>query len=200
MLPRIAYRQFHDQSNTAVVAMAVMHEFSLASLAAEERGSELTFHGVIQRGPYQEGRGMLLRNALKHLSDGGLKWTMLYNPSRGLALQEYLRRWVPDFTFRFVEDLGGKSEAWPDWDSVFADNARVILVEAKHSIRELPLHLLLARREGGTFYVMNSATGRDHEYEAAYFVSHLASPVNAGTVSFAGMQYVYTGVGIRITK
>lgn len=57
MKPRIAYRQFHDQTNTATVAMVMMAEFGLAEVAVEERRQELTLHGVIQQGVYAEDRG-----------------------------------------------------------------------------------------------------------------------------------------------
>ena len=77
MAPRIAYRQFHDQTNVAVTTAVLLAEFGLADLDITRPRQELTLHGLIQRGLYEEDRGMLLRNALRYLSTAGLKWTVL---------------------------------------------------------------------------------------------------------------------------
>jgi hypothetical protein len=178
----------------------MLNEFGLAPLAKEERGRELLLHGLIQRGAYEESSGRLLRNALRYVEDAGLKWSLLHNSARSMAIQNRVRSWVPDFEFRLAADLGSAGEPWPDYDSVFADDARLLLVEARHSIRGLPLHVLLVRRPGFMCYVMNSATGSDYECPMRYFAGHLASPVGAGAISFAGLQYLHTGIGIRVTR
>jgi hypothetical protein len=200
MLPRIAYRQFHDQTNTATVAMVLMAEFGLAQIETGERRQELTLHGMIQSGLYAEDRGLLLRNALRYVSDAGLKWTPLQDGSRTASVQSHLQRWVPDFEFRFAGDLGSPCQPWPHLDVVFSDEARLLLVDARHSVRGLPVHLLLVRREGDRCFVMNSQMGRDHECSTESLSAHLGSPVGAGAVGFAGLQYLFTGVGIRVWR
>lgn len=200
MKPRIAYRQFHDQTNTATVAMVMMAEFGLAEVAVEERRQELTLHGVIQQGVYAEDRGLLLRQALRYVSDAGLNWTSFEDSARTTAVETHLQRWVPEFQFRFAADLGSRSQPWPHMDDVFSNDARLLLVDARHSVRGLPVHLLLVRREGERCFVMNSQTGRDHDCSTESLCAHLASPVSAGAVGFAGMQYLFTGVGIRVWR
>src|SRR6185369_2736451 len=105
MAPRIAYRQFHDQTNTAVATAVLLAEFGLADFDISRPQQELTLHGLIQRGLYEEGRGMLLRNALRHLSVAGLKWTLIHDAARTAAIQSRVRTVLPDFEFRFVNDL-----------------------------------------------------------------------------------------------
>ena len=200
MLPRLAYRQFHDQTNTAAVAMVLLAEFGLAEIDLAQRRQELTLHGMIQSGVYQEDRGLLLRNALRRLSDAGLKWTPFEDSARTGEVQSHLRRWVPDFEFRFAGDLGTPCAPWPHMDIVFGGGARLLLVDARHSVRGLPVHLLLVRREGGRCFVMNSQMGRNHECTTEALNAHLGSPVRAGAVGFAGLQYLFTGVGIRIWR
>ena len=198
---RTAYRQFHDESNTATVAVVLMAEFGLAPLDVEERCQELPLHSTIRGGArYQEDRGFFLRKVLRQLAEGGLHSQVFEDPARTLSVQNHIRRWVPGFEFQFARDLGATGEGWPDWNTVFRDDARLLLVEARHSIHGLPVHLLLVRREGNVCYVMNSATGQDHEYPMSLFYSHLASPVTAGASSFAGRQYLFTGIGVRITR
>jgi hypothetical protein len=160
----------------------------------------LTLHGSIQQGLYLEDRGLLLRNALRRLSDAGLKWALLEDSSRTASVQAYIRRWVPEFQFRFGADLGSACQPWPHPDVLFEEDARLVLVDARHSARGLPVHLLLVRREGDRCFVMNSQMGRDHPCSIELLGAHLASPVSAGAVGFAGLQYLFTGLGIRVWR
>jgi hypothetical protein len=197
MLPRLAYREFHEQTNTAATVLVLMAEFGLEQPNLDQPRQELLLHGLIQRGAYQEGRGLLLGNALGRLSDAGLLWTVLHDPARTAALENRVRSWVPDYHFELLQDLGAAAQPWGTLDSVFRDNARVLLIESRHSIRGLRAHLLLARR-ARRLHVMNSFTGRNHAYDAGAFAAHLASPVSAGAVAFAGSQYLYTGLAVRV--
>ena len=199
-LPRFAYRQFHDQSNTAAAALAILAEFGLVPLNSDKRGQELQLHGLLQRGPYEESRGWLLLNALRHLGDAGLSSTILHDPKRTAALQVRLTSADPEFKFQFDEDLGVHGQRALALEKDAANDARVLLVEARHATRTLPIHILLTRREGESYYVMNTATGQDHNYSPAQIAAHLASPVQAGAIGFAGRQYLYTGIAIRITR
>ncbi|MDQ2949376.1 MAG: hypothetical protein M3Y27_26130 [Acidobacteriota bacterium] len=199
-LPRIAYRQFHDQSNTAAVARVVLAEFGIAHLDISKRGQELQLHGLIQRGAYEEGRGWLLRNALQQLSDAGLPATILHDTARTAALQGQLSAADSELRLRFHEDLGMQGGRALSIEKDCTNDARVLLVDAQHATRGLPVHILLVRPEGESFYVMNTATGQDHKYDAAQLAAHLASPVKAGAIGFAGRQYLYTGIAVRISK
>ena len=199
-LPRFAYRQFHDQSNTAAAALVILAEFGLVQLDSDKRGQEMQLHGLLQRGLYQESRGWLLRNALRHLGGAGLSSTILHDPTRTASLQVRLTAADPEFKFQFDEDLGVHAGRALALEKDAANDARVLLVEARHDTRGLPIHILLARREGESYYVMNTATGQDHKYDAAQVAAHLASPVGAGAIGFAGRQYFYTGIAVRITN
>jgi hypothetical protein len=198
MLSRFAYRQFHDQTNVAATMSVLLAEFGVMPLDASKPRQELTLHGLLQRGVYSEDRGLVLRNALRHVSAAGLKWLVLHDPARTAAVANRVRREVPDFEFQFFRDLGAQAEAAFHLDSVFSDDARLLLVDARHSRHGVPVHVLLVRREGATCYVMNSQSGEDHLCEPAQLAAHLASPVSAGAVSFAGRQYLYTGIAVRI--
>jgi hypothetical protein len=198
MLPRFAYRQFHDQTNIAVTTAVLLAEFGLLQLDTTKARQELTLHGLLQRGLYREDRGLLLRNALRHLSVAGLKWTVLHDALRTAAIENRVKREVPDFEFQFFRDLATQADTGLHLESVFSDDARLLLVDARHSSRGVPVHVLLARREGATCYVMNSQTGEDHACEPVRLAAHMSSPVGAGAVSFAGRQYLYTGIAVRI--
>lgn len=200
MLPRVSYRQFHDQTNVAVATAVVLAEFGLIGLDPSRPRQELTLHGIIQRGLYAEDRGMLLRNALRQLSVAGLNWILMHDTARTAAIQNRVRGAYPDYDFRFFVDLKSPAEAGFHLESVFSDDARLLLVEARPSIRGVPVHVLLVRREGELCYVMNSHTGQDHAYEIGHLAAHLASPVSMGPVSFAGLQYLYTGIAVRIWR
>ena len=199
-IPRVAYRQFHDQSNTAAVASVVLAEFGLAHLDISKRGQELQLHGLLQRGAYEEGRGWLLRNALRHVFDAGLPATLLHDTARTAAVQGRLTAADSEFMLRFLEDLGMQGGRTLSIEKDFTNGARVLLVDAQHATRGLPIHILLVRREGESFYVMNTATGQDHKYDVAQLAAHLASPVGAGAIGFAGRQYLYTGIAVRMTQ
>ena len=198
MAPRIAYRQFHDQTNIAVATAVLLAEFGLADFDISRPQQELTLHGLIQRGLYEEGRGMLLRNALRYLAVAGLKWTLIHDAARTAAIQSRVRTAMPDFEFRFVSDLKSPAEAGLHLDTALSGSGRLLLVEARHSMRDVPVHVLLVRREGDVCYVMNSHTGQDYAYELGHVAAHVTAPVSMGPVSFAGLQYLYTGVAVRI--
>ena len=176
----------------------LLAEFGLMQLDAAKPRQELTLHGLLQRGVYSEDRGLVMRNALRHLSTAGLKWVVVHDAARTAAIANRVRRAVPDFDFQFFRDLGAPAEAGFHLDTVFSDDARLLLVDARHSTHGVPVHVLLARRDGANCYVMNSQTGEDHTYEPIQLATHLASPVGAGAVSFAGRQYLYTGIAVRI--
>jgi arsenate reductase-like glutaredoxin family protein len=199
MSPCLAYRQMHEYTNTAATAMVVLAEFGLGTLEEEKRGQELTLHGLLQQGPFDESRGLVLEKALRMFADHGLTYSVFHDVARTAALQDRLRRWVPEFELRLLQDLRSPASAWESLDAVFDQDARVLLVEARHSIQGLRLHVLLAR-QAGHIHVMNSATGHDHIYVRGHFAAHLASPVSAGAVAFAGAQYLYTGVAVRVWK
>ena len=59
MLPRFAYRQFHDQTNIAATISVLLAEFGLLPLDITKPRQELTLHGLLQRGIYREDRGLL---------------------------------------------------------------------------------------------------------------------------------------------
>src|SRR5579872_6436403 len=105
MLPRMSYRQFHDQTNIAVATAVVLAEFGLFGLDASRPRQELTLHGIIQRGLYAEDRGMLLRNALRQLSVAGLNWILMHDAARTAAIQNRVRGASPDYAFQFFRDL-----------------------------------------------------------------------------------------------
>jgi hypothetical protein len=200
MLPRVAYRQFHDQTNVAVATSVLLAEFGLMELDIARPRQELTLNGLLQRGLYAEDRGTLLRNALRHLSVAGLNWIVMHDALRTAAIETRVRCHAPDFEFRYFQDLQSPANAGLHLESALSGDARLLLVEARPSLRGLPVHVLLVRREGELCYVMNSHTGQDHGYEIGHVAAHLASPVAAGPVSFGGLQYLYTGIAVRIWR
>jgi hypothetical protein len=200
MFPRVAYRQFHDQTNIAAATTVLLAEFGLAELDTSRPRQELTLNGLLQRGVFEEDRGLLLRNALKHLAVAGLHWTLLHDAVRTSLIEARVRSYVPDFRLRFVSDLNSPADAGLHLESALAGGARLLLVEARHSLRGLPMHVLLIRREGDLYYAMNSHTGQDYAYELQQLSAHIATPVSAGAVSFSGSQYLYTGIAVRIWR
>src|SRR5579864_4908622 len=89
MTPCFAYRQFHEQTNTAAAVLVVLAEFGMAEFSARKRGQELTLHGLLQRGTFDAARGILLRNALRSFSDAGLQYAVMHDPARTAALQNH---------------------------------------------------------------------------------------------------------------
>ena len=199
MLPRIAYQHFHQQTNAATLARALLAEFGLDEFDTGRRGEELVLHGLLQRGPYEEHRGLLLRATLRHLFDAGLSSEILHDGRRTAQLQQRITAVSPDFNHRLVDDLGIRGSRPLALDHDFRDDARVILVEARHSTAGLPLHLLLARREDQSYFVMNTDSGQEHAYDVGQMGMHLNSPVGSGAVNFAGRQYLYTGIAVKIS-
>jgi hypothetical protein len=197
---RIAYRQFHDQTNVAVATLVVLAEFGLIEFDTSRPRQELTLHGLLQRGLYEEDRGKVLRNALRYLSVAGLNCNVLHDVARTGAVETRIKRAAPDFSFRFFRDLKAPGEAAPHLDAAFSGDARLLLVESRPALHTVPVHVLLARRDGDLCYVMNSHTGRDHVYGLGQVATHLTSPVAMGAVSFAGLLYLYTGIAVRIVR
>jgi hypothetical protein len=200
MLPRMSYRQFHDQTNIAVATSVILAEFGLIEMDSSRPRQELTLHGLIQRGLYAEDRGMLFRNALRYLAVAGLNWVLVHDAARTAALENRVRSATPDYMFQFFGDLKSPAEAGFHLESVFSGDARLLLVEARPALRGVSVHVLLVRRDGELCYVMNSHTGQDHAYEIGHVAAHLASPVSMGPVSFAGQQYIYTGIAARVWR
>jgi hypothetical protein len=194
----VAYRHAHEQTNTAVVLMAALSEFGLVSFDPDKPREELVLHGLIQRGLYLEDRGVLLRNALRYLFDHGVQPEVLQDTKRTAALQEYVRKAKPDYDLQFTADLGRCSARGLSPADDFRAETLVLLIEARHAIGRLPLHILLARAEGGSFVVMNSETGENYSYSGQQLCNHLNAPPGFGAMSFAGRQYLYTGVAARL--
>jgi hypothetical protein len=196
----MAYRQFHDQTNIAATTTVLLAEFGIAGLDMAKPRQELTLNGLLQRGTYAEDRGLLLRNALRHVAAAGLHWSLLHDAARTSSIEARVRTYLPDFRLRFVADLNSPADAGLHLESALAGDARLLLVEARHSLRGLPMHVLLMRRDGDRYYVMNSQTGEDYPYELTQVAAHMAAPVAAGAMSFGGMQYMYTGIAVRIWR
>jgi len=200
MAQRFAYRQFHDHTNVAVNTAVLLAEFGLASLDIAQPRQELTLHGLLQRGLYREDRGMLLKNALRHLSVAGLKWAVFHDVPRAREVENRVKQIDPEYEFQFFRDLATQGEQGLHLDTVLSSDARLLLVDVRHSTRGLPVHVLLARREGEMCYVMNSQTGEDYASGLGHLAAHMTSPVGFGAVSFAGQQYLYTGIAVRIWR
>src|SRR5579864_2352340 len=105
MTPCLAYRQFHEETNTAAATLVVLAEFGMLDLSPEKRGQELTLHGLLQRGRFDAARGDGLRHALHAFADAGLQYAVMHDPARTAALQGHFRRWLPEFEFRLFADL-----------------------------------------------------------------------------------------------
>jgi hypothetical protein len=196
----IAYRHTHEQTNVAVVVLTALAELGIQPFDPEKRGQELVLHGLIQRGVYVEGRGLLLLNALRYLFDRGVHWQVLLDAKRTAALQERVRQTNPAFEFQLVTDLGAPVARPLSIEADLDAQSLVLLVEARHALGRLPLHVLLARRDGAEFAVMNSETGENHRCSAGQLSDHLNTPVHFGAVAFAGRHYLYTGVAIRLNQ
>src|SRR5438270_12157477 len=111
MLTRVAYRQFHDQTNVAVATSVVLAEFGLVGIDLSKPRQELTLHGLIQRGIYAEDRGLVLRNALRYLAVAGLQWTVLHDAARTAAIETRIKNAEPDYTFQFFRDLKSPADS-----------------------------------------------------------------------------------------
>jgi hypothetical protein len=194
----VAYRQTHDQTNAAVVLIASLAEFGLATFDADKRGQELVVHGLIQRGAYVEDRGTLIANALRYAFDREVPWQTIHDVKRTAQVQEHLRKAEPGYELRFPADLGPAAVRPVSIEADFSEGSLVWLIEARHAFGKLPLHVLLARRDGAEIVVMNSGTGHNYRCTTAQLSDHLNTPPQFGAVAFAGGQYMHTGVAILL--
>ena len=200
MGPVFACRHFHEESNTAAVVTVALAELGLTEFDPDFRGQELVLHGLLQRGRFLEGRGLLLANALRYLSDCGVACQILHDASRTAALRDHLTTGHPGFDFRLLTDLGSPPSRPLLIEQDLVGGVPVILVESRHARGALPLHLLLVRGEGEQFHIMNSDTGENHICSSGQLARHLNSPVSFGAGAFAGRLYLFTGIAIRLVR
>jgi hypothetical protein len=197
----LAYRQFHQQTNIAATLLTAIAELNDANIDPAIPRQELTFHGLIQVGPWREACGTPLKKALRFASDAGIRFAPRRDPKRSEDLREVLRVESPNFIFRLPEEMGAVTAEQLDIDRDIASGNRVLLVEASRLRSEPSLHLLLARRiEGRHFSVMNSATGRNYDFGLRELRMHLITRVSHGPVAFAGGLYAFTGIAFVLSR
>jgi hypothetical protein len=196
-----AYRQFHRQTNIAATLLTAMAELGSANVDMSIPRQELTFHGLIQVGPWREASGKPLKKALRYASDAGVNFAARRDPKRAGDLREILRAESPNFEFRFPEELGALPSEQLDIDRDITPANRVLLVEASRLTSEPTFHLLLARRiEGRHFSVMNSETGRNYDFGLRELRMHLITQLTHGPVAFAGGLYAFTGMAFVLSR
>ncbi|HWD99450.1 MAG TPA: hypothetical protein VG345_10445 [Bryobacteraceae bacterium] len=196
-----AYRQFHRQTNVAATLLTAMMELGSANVDMSIPRQELTFHGLIQVGPWREASGTPLKKALRYASDTGVNFAARRDPKRADDLREILRAESPNFEFRFPEELGALPTEQLDIDRDIIAANRVLLVEASRLRSEPSFHLLLVRRvEGRHFSVMNSATGRNYDFGFRELRMHLITQLTHGPVAFAGGLYAFTGIAFVLSR
>jgi hypothetical protein len=197
----LAYRQFHQQTNIAATLLTAMAELSDTNIDLSIPRQELTFHGLIQVGPWREASGTPLKKALRYASDAGFRFSARRDPKRSEDLRQVLRVESPNFEFRLPEELDALTAEQLDIDRDMNQANRVLLVEASRLRSEPSLHLLLARRvEGRHFSVMNSATGRNYDFGLRELRMHLITRVAHGPVAFAGGLYAFTGIAFVLSR
>jgi hypothetical protein len=197
----LAYRQFHQQTNIAATLLTAIAELSDARIDTSVPRQELTFHGLIQIGPWREASGKPLKKGLRYASDAGIRFAARRDPKRSEDLRDVLRAESPNFEFRLPEELDALTAEQLDIDRDLAGDNRVLLVEASRLRSEPSLHLLLARRiEGRHFSVMNSATGRNYDFGLRELRMHLITRVAHGPVAFAGGLYAFTGMAFVLSR
>ncbi|MCL5735073.1 MAG: hypothetical protein M1274_05700 [Actinobacteria bacterium] len=194
------YRHLHDQSNVAAAVLVALAEFGIESIDPSKRGQELTLHGLIQRGPYVEGRALLLAHALKYLFDRGVSWQIFHDSQRTTALRQRLEEAVPGFEFRLHEDLGSPATRAFSVASDLPNGALALFLEARPGFGRLPLHLLLAKRHEAGFLIMDSSNGQCFSYSRDELSVHLTAPVHFGPLNFASGMYLHTGIAIRLDR
>jgi hypothetical protein len=199
-MPRelFAYRHFHEESNTAAVVTVALAEVGLTALDPNARCEELGLHSLLQRGSFREGRGILLASAIRHMRERGLPCQIFHDSVRTAALREHLIAQRPDFDFQLLADLWNPPLRMVRMESDLSEGAAMVLVAVKHALGRLPLHLLLLRRNGDLFSVMNSDTGQNHVCTSEQLSNHMQTPVRFGAVAFAGGLYAYSGISIRL--
>jgi len=197
----LAYRQFHQQTNIAATLLTAIAELSDAKIDTSIPRQELTFHGLIQIGPWREASGKPLKKGLRYASDAGIRFAARRDPKRSEDLRNVLRAESPNFEFRLPEELDALTAEQLDIDRDLTGENRVLLVEASRLRSEPSLHLLLARRiEGRHFSVMNSATGRNYDFGLRELRMHLITRVAHGPVAFAGGLYAFTGIAFVLSR
>lgn len=196
---RLAYRQFHHQSNLASTVTVALAEFGVGRLDVDRRGEELVLHGFLQWGSYRQESGSPLRAALPHITRNGIAVSVRADAKRTAEFRRLVDTAKPDRPYCLPEEIGYPAGAF-DPVADFEEDARLLLIESKCRVPDLALHYLLARREGDEFYVMDSLDGADHLYSAASLVRHFVTPLSAGPVAFASGLYVFTGLAVRLTQ
>lgn len=194
----LSYRQFHDQSNTAATLLLALAELGMERIDPARPGQELTIHGLIQRGPFLEGRGLLLAQALRYLSSRRVPYQVFHNAQRTLALHSRLESEPSGAPLPLVTDLGSPPHRLfsPDFD--LSEGALALLVETRPAAARLPLFLLLARRHGNGFLVSSAETGENAFCTCQELHNHLEAPLHFGAMSFAARLYLHTGIVIRL--
>jgi hypothetical protein len=196
----LAYRHFHEQSNLATVFTVLLAEAGCKEFDPEVRGQELALHGLLQQGPFIEGRGVTLANGLRYLRNADFRGEILHDPQRTGALGERLRGERPGFELELLKDLDSPPPQPLLVERDFAAHQSLILVEARAGLGRLPLHLLLVRPWEDRWQIMNSDTGRNHDCSLEQLTRHLSCPVKFGATAFAGGLYVYTGLAIKVGR
>lgn len=194
----LSYRQIHDHSNTAATLLVALAELGMEQLDPVRRGQELTLHGLIQRGPFLEGRGFLLSQALGYLASRRVPYQVFHNAQRTFALHSRLQAEPSGEPLPLAVDLGLPAHRLfsPDFD--LPGGALALLVEARPAAGRLPLFLLLVRRHENGFLVSNAETGENTFCTCQELHNHLEAPLHFGAMSFAARLYLHTGIVIRI--
>jgi hypothetical protein len=193
-----SYRQLHDQCNTAATLLVALAELGMERIDPGRRGQELTIHGLIQRGPFLEGRGFLLAQALRYLSSRRIPYQVFHNAQRTAALHARLQPEPGAEPLPLVADLGSPAHRLfsPGFD--LPEGALALLVETRPAAARLPLFLLLARRHENGFLVSNAETGENVFCTCQQLQDHLEAPLHFGALSFAARLYLHTGIVIRL--
>jgi hypothetical protein len=176
----------------------VLAEFGLFEAPSAARGEELELHAVLQRGRFEEGRGILLAAALKHLRQQGLRCEVLHDGARAQTLAAKVTSENSAFRFGLLSDLGSPPPRPLILARDLGSGDALLLVEACHGYGRLPLHVLLVRRAGDDVAVMNSDTGANHRYTSGELQRHLTCPVTFGATAFASRLYLFTGIAVLL--
>lgn len=196
-MPRVTkvHEQDHPQSCNALAILVALAELGRGKYGGN-KGEEATLHSVLKRSSVSGEEEIMPYRTVEYLKyRKGLDTVVIEDQTRTAGLKAMAADMYKDCMDGLKAIRSSPVLRALDLASDFGKDARVFLIVGFIDKGKLMTHTILARLDGPTYYVLNPDGGTDTPYTLGDMKTFLgASP--ASPQSFAGRNYIYTGIAM----